>query len=425
MIAAPVAAAPGGRGMCAFLLAVGCATTSAWLAQAVDHIDKGYPAPGLFDDVDLQILDNILWSYDRRITPGHHLNIPTVVKCEIYLRSFGAVNPATMDYDVDLYLRQTWTDLRMKNANLTRSLDLNDPNLLKKVWKPDVYFPNAKHGEFQFVTVPNVLLRIYPTGDILYMLRLKLTFSCMMNMERYPLDRQVCSIELASFSKTTKEVELQWGNAEAVTMYSGLKMAQFELQQISLTKCSGAFQIGEYSCLRAELNLKRSIGHHLVQSYLPSTLIVVVSWVSFWLDVDAIPARITLGVTTLLTISSESSDHQANLAPVSYVKALDVWMGTCTMFVFAAVLEFTFVSYLARRKLIVPASIGDVEASQDLVLVVGNNDKGRPTSPSIPTSTHVILAYRHRAKQIDQVSRVAFPIGFFLFNALYWPYYML
>ncbi|CAN7988400.1 unnamed protein product, partial [Ixodes hexagonus] len=147
---------------------------------------------------DLQVLDNILWSYDRRITPSHHLNAPTIVKCEIYLRSFGAVNPATMDYDVDLYLRQTWTDLRMKNANLTRSLDLNDPNLVKRVWKPDVYFPNAKHGEFQFVTVPNVLLRIYPTGDILYMLRLKLTFSCMMNMEKYPLDRQVCSIELAS-----------------------------------------------------------------------------------------------------------------------------------------------------------------------------------------------------------------------------------
>lgn len=141
----------------------------------------------------------------------------------------------------------------------------------------------------------------------------------------------------------------------------------FLAQQFSL---SLSFRTGEYSCLRAELNLKRSIGHHLVQSYLPSTLIVVISWVSFWLDVDAIPARITLGVTTLLTISSESSDHQANLAPVSYVKALDVWMGTCTMFVFAAVLEFTFVSYLARKKLMVPATIGDIEASQDLMLTV-------------------------------------------------------
>lgn len=195
----------------------------------------------------------------------------------------------------------------------------------------------------------------------------------------------------------------------------------FLAQQFSL---SLSFRTGEYSCLRAELNLKRSIGHHLVQSYLPSTLIVVISWVSFWLDVDAIPARITLGVTTLLTISSESSDHQANLAPVSYVKALDVWMGTCTMFVFAAVLEFTFVSYLARKKLMVPATIGDIEASQDLMLTVANNEKSRTTPPSLSTTAHVVLAYRHRAKQIDQISRVAFPIGFFLFNALYWPYYM-
>lgn len=65
--------------------------------------------------------------------------------------------------------------------------------------------------------------------------------------------------------------------------------------------------IGEYSCLKAEFHLQRSMGYHLVQSYLPTVLIVVISWVSFWLDVEAIPARITLGVTTLLTISSKVS----------------------------------------------------------------------------------------------------------------------
>lgn len=53
-----------------------------------------------------------------------------------------------------------------------------------------------------------------------------------------------------------------------------------------------------------------------------------------------------------------------------------------------------------------------------------NNEKSRTTPPSLSTTAHVVLAYRHRAKQIDQISRVAFPIGFFLFNALYWPYYM-
>ncbi|KAA0203704.1 hypothetical protein HAZT_HAZT004286 [Hyalella azteca] len=75
------------------------------------------------------------------------------------------------DYQVDLYLRQTWYDARLKHEDLVQPLDLNDPKLVKAIWKPEVYFPNAKHAEFQFVTVPNVLVRINPHGEILYMLR--------------------------------------------------------------------------------------------------------------------------------------------------------------------------------------------------------------------------------------------------------------
>lgn len=77
----------------------------------------------------------------------------------------------SQDYEVDLYLRQKWQDARLQHPDITESLDLNDPNLVKAIWKPEVYFPNAKHAEFQFVTVPNVLIRIKPDGDILYMLR--------------------------------------------------------------------------------------------------------------------------------------------------------------------------------------------------------------------------------------------------------------
>ena len=53
--------------------------------------------------------------------------------------------------------------------------------------------------------------------------------------------------------------------------------------------------------------MHRSIGFHLIQSYLPSILIVSISWVSFWMDVDCVPARVTLGVITLLTVSSRVS----------------------------------------------------------------------------------------------------------------------
>ena len=63
-------------------------------------------------------------------------------------------------------------DKRLSNPLLKKPLDLNDPNLVKAVWKPEVFFANAKDAEFQFVTVPNVLVRIHPNGQILYMLRL-------------------------------------------------------------------------------------------------------------------------------------------------------------------------------------------------------------------------------------------------------------
>lgn len=64
---------------------------------------------------------------------------------------------------------------------------------------------------------------------------------------------------------------------------------------------------GNYSCLRALITLERNIGFHLVQSYLPSILIVVISWMGFWMDTDSVPARTCLGVTTLLTVSNQAS----------------------------------------------------------------------------------------------------------------------
>ena len=98
--------------------------------------------------------------------------------------------------------------------------------------------------------------------------------------------------------------------------------------------------------------MKRRIGYYLIATYIPSMLIVVISWISFWIDPETAPARVALGITTVLTMITLISSSRASLPKVSYVKAIDWYLLTCLVFVFGTILEYTIVSYTLgyRRK---------------------------------------------------------------------------
>ena len=50
--------------------------------------------------------------------------------------------------------------------------------------------------------------------------------------------------------------------------------------------------------------LRRKISYHLLQTYLPSGLFVIVAWLSLFLPPESIPGRITMAMTTLLTLAA-------------------------------------------------------------------------------------------------------------------------
>jgi glycine receptor alpha-3 len=91
------------------------------------------------------------------------------------------------------------------------------------------------------------------------------------------------------------------------------------------------------------------MGYYLIQIYIPSSLIVVISWVSFWLNRGATPARVGLGVTTVLTMTTLMASTNAALPKISYVKSIDVYLGFCFFMVFASLLEYASVGYMAKR----------------------------------------------------------------------------
>ena len=55
---------------------------------------------------------------------------------------------------------------------------------------------------------------------------------------------------------------------------------------------------------------RRRLGYFMFHTYIPTCLIVMMSWISFWIKPEAVPARVTLGVTSLLTLSTQHANSQ-------------------------------------------------------------------------------------------------------------------
>ena len=129
-----------------------------------------------------------------------------------------------------------------------------------------------------------------------------------------------------------------------------LMIPQFKLRTFDFADCSKRYATGNFSCLKASFYLDRDVGYYIIQTYLPSVLVVVLSWVAFWIDPAAVPARVTFGVFTTLILSTMSSSVRSTLPRVSYVKAIDVWMSVCMFFVFTALIEYAIVNVVLRQK---------------------------------------------------------------------------
>ncbi|XP_052888281.1 glutamate-gated chloride channel isoform X12 [Anopheles moucheti] len=401
-----------------------------------------------FREKEKKILDQILGAgkYDARIRPSgiNGTDGPAVVRVNIFVRSISKIDDVTMEYSVQLTFREQWLDERLKFDDIGGRLKYLTLTEANRVWMPDLFFSNEKEGHFHNIIMPNVYIRIFPYGSVLYSIRISLTLACPMNLKLYPLDRQVCSLRMASYGWTTADLVFLWKEGDPVQVVKNLHLPRFTLEKFLTDYCNSKTNTGEYSCLKVDLLFKREFSYYLIQIYIPCCMLVIVSWVSFWLDQGAVPARVSLGVTTLLTMATQTSGINASLPPVSYTKAIDVWTGVCLTFVFGALLEFALVNYASRsdmhrenmkkkRREMEQASL---DAASDLLDTDSNATFAMlrqcevhmqaPKRPNCCRSWLSKFPTRQcsRSKRIDVISRITFPLVFALFNLVYWSTYL-
>lgn len=399
-------------------------------------------------------------NYDIRMRPPNdkmHLG-PVRVFVSLHVTSITEVSEVDMDYKMTMFFQQQWNDPRLSFEHLVRNKECPltlDSRIAEQIWLPDTHFINDRRSFYHDVTTRNRLVRLWPNGTVLYSTRITLELACMMNLIRYPLDEQNCTLVIRSFGYTDRDIVFcKQGNIDQeIDDITTLKLQQFRIAsskwQRGKIKSSHTNPEANFDLMVLSIELSRALGYFVLQTYMPCLLITILSWVSFWINHEATAARVSLGITTVLTMTTISTNVRAGLPKIGDIKALDVYMLVSFAFVFMGLLEYALVNYLffTRKDKILKKREKEKEKFKRIQKVIRKNKKIRFLSDpdfydqvnqdlinisqkihpfsisSTINNNQVKIPKIGNVEVIDQVARVVFPLSFFIFNVGYYFYY--
>ncbi|NWU48464.1 GBRG4 protein, partial [Dromas ardeola] len=403
-----------------------------------------------------QILNSLLKNYDNKLRPDIGIK-PTFIDVDIYVNSIGPVSVIQMEYTIDIFFAQTWYDRRLRFNSTLKALTLNT-NMVSRIWIPDTFFRNSKRADSHWITTPNQLLRIWNDGKVLYTLRLTIEAECLLQLQNFPMDTHSCPLVFSSYGYPREEIVYRWRRYSIeVSDQRTWRLYQFDFTGLRNTSEVLRTGAGEYMVMTVSFDLSRRMGYFAIQTYIPCILTVVLSWVSFWIKRDSTPARTSLGITTVLTMTTLSTISRKHLPRVSYITAMDLFVSVCFIFVFAALMEYATLNYLVgnkkplehnNRKARLPPASAQVMPSFTTINInnimhwppeIEEDEDEDPGSPCLEgkecerffcciedcqTGTWREGRVRIHISRLDSYSRVFFPTAFLLFNIVYWIAYL-
>ncbi|WAQ98988.1 GBRA6-like protein, partial [Mya arenaria] len=254
------------------------------------------------------------------------------------------------DYSFQCYFRQRWTDerLRFDIRNITE-VTLNNL-FLSNIWKPNTFFMNGQKSHQHNIPRPNLFVRIRNDGRVYLSRRLTVKAACAMKLNLYPMDKPSCPLVIDGY--TEDDILYRWKyagtNRTSVDVVNDIRLAQFDLITVTSSNMTDHTPFGEFSILKVYIYFERHIGFFILQTYLPCSMITCLSWVSFWINRDAAPARVLLGVTTILATAGIGMTVREGLSRVSYATALDTYLNVCVVYEMAAMIEYAAVNYFTK-----------------------------------------------------------------------------
>ena len=108
---------------------------------------------------------------------------------------------------LDTYFRQKWIDPRLEISSNSDDKLLTGGCILKKIWKPDLFFASAVNEKFHTVPVDNTFVKISHNGEVFMSHRVNMEIFCQPKQKEWP---RTCPIEIESYGFSDKDITFSW-----------------------------------------------------------------------------------------------------------------------------------------------------------------------------------------------------------------------
>ena len=231
-------------------------------------------------------------------------NSPHVVEVSFSILEIYEINykEFTMSFGMDF--RTTWRDDMIMTNITDKDIDVN-LKYKNEIWMPDLYIYKLKSvKDIKTATgdlCAGLSIRKNKDGvvNVTYSVLLEVVITCYMDFDNFPFDKQMCDFKVSSFSHRQNELifskepgndVIKNLNIHTVRDYvpSTIELGEDER---SVEATWGTRNVN-YSLCGFKIRLVQRYRKYLYVYYLPTTLFVVASWVSFLLPPTAYPARL-------------------------------------------------------------------------------------------------------------------------------------
>lgn len=400
-------------------------------------------------------LDSLIKSGNLSHPPWFYTGKPLNVTLDIHLSELRDVDPERLEIELGYFRHLKWLDERLKyNKKLTklRKYIPWEPAFKKTVWTTDIHATNAAVSRYHLVPDGNMIYRLYPDGTIYESVLISSTLICK-KAPIYPKIEFDCVLRFESYGYSKEELTIDWKAKYAQGRTDFFSAPTFKLKNIRLNEtCHDTRNIGTYDCIELSMIVYQEYQPYVTEIFVPSSLIVMAAWMTFWVDKNSVPARVSLGGLCVIASITHSVGLVLGLRHNIEWNSVNIWLNTCIIFVIAALLEYGIVHSLARRANKAAQSGSSRSSSESsssdqdhtecfkgqsrgnrysaLQDVTGDsygveNESSKPavSRSCVSRFRRVIRKLKTNPGKIDTIMRVLYPVVFATFVICYWIHF--